>query len=251
MIIKIILSSLVCVNILSAGGVENKPKHETPNRSLGLAVLHKTSPYQGQENRTRVLPSIWYKTGGFFIRNTSMGFQLYNEDKLQIEISTKYHFEAYEESDSEALLGMEDRDGTLVTGLSLQYKFDFSTVQFSAFSDILDNHNGQELQLKFTKNWRWRFLSIDPYVGLSYLSKDYSNYYYGVRDKEVTANRSIYDPGQTFNWNTGISFRAGLYENFMLFTNLKTDFLSSKIDDSPIVDQDILYTSIIGISYSF
>jgi MipA family protein len=251
MIYKIVLSLLLCLNILSAEELEKRPKYKVPNRSLGLVALYSTSPYQGQEDRTMIVPSIWYKTGGFFIRNTSLGFQVYEEDRFQIELLAKYHFEAYRESDSETLAGMDDRDATVEAGLKLQYKFDFSTVELSAYSDVLDNHSGQELELKIKKNWRWRFLSIDPYVGLSYFSNDYSNYYYGVRTKEATIERASYDLGQTFNWNTGISLRAGLNENVMLFTNFKVNFLDSKIDDSPIVDQDILFTAIIGVSYSF
>ncbi|MCI5124619.1 MAG: MipA/OmpV family protein, partial [Candidatus Electrothrix sp. AR5] len=187
----------------------------------------------------------------FCIRGTGAGIHVYQAEHLSIDLLGKYRFEAYEEGDSNSLIGMKERDGTVEAGLAVQWRLEQAVLSCRVFTDLLNEHGGQEINLRIKKPFRWRMLFVAPYLGVSLHSDSFSNYYYGVDASEAIAGRPEYELGWTANWQAGLALRVGLTQNIMINTLFGLKLLDQEITDSPIVDQDALFFGMAGIAFGF
>ena len=87
--------------------------------------------------------------------------------------------------------------------------------------------------------------------GLSWRSENLNNYYYGVRAKEATANRTVYKSGNSVNPYAGVVLDYQLAERWSIFSMFRNEWLGNEITDSPIVDQDSKISLILGLLYCF
>ena len=78
-----------------------------------------------------------------------------------------------------------------------------------------------------------------------------ADYYYGVRSQEVTASRPAYSPNDAFNPVAGFDFYVGLSEDWLLISRMRLSFLDDEISDSPIVEDDMTQTYLIGVARMF
>ncbi|CAK8715117.1 hypothetical protein KKHLCK_04215 [Candidatus Electrothrix laxa] len=173
------------------------------------------------------------------------------DERLSVDLLGKYRFEAYEEGDSDALIGMKERDGTVEAGLAAQWRLEQAVLSCRVFTDLLNKHSGQEINLRIKKPLRWRMLFVAPYLGVSLHSDAFSNYYYGVDSSEVIVGRTEYELGWTTNWQAGLALRVGLTENIMITSLFGLELLDQEIIDSPIVDQEVLFFGMTGIAFGF
>lgn len=176
---------------------------------------------------------------------------LYQDEQFSVDLLGKYRFEAYEAGDSASLIGIKDRDGTVEAGLGADWRFEQVVLSGKVFTDLLDEHGGQEINLRLKKPFRWRMLFLAPYLGVSLRSDDFSTYYYGVDATETIAGRPEYELGWTTNWQAGLAIRVGLNQNIMLSTLFGLEILDQEIADSPIIDQDTQFFTMLGIAYGF
>jgi outer membrane protein len=88
-------------------------------------------------------------------------------------------------------------------------------------------------------------------LGLNLRSENLNNYYYGVRGKEATANRTAYKSGSSVNPYAGVALDYQLAGRWSIFSMFRNEWLGSEITDSPIVDQDSKISVILGLLYRF
>ncbi|MGB5684660.1 MAG: MipA/OmpV family protein, partial [Candidatus Electrothrix sp.] len=224
-----------------------------PVLSLGTGAVFSTTAYQGADNKVIAIPVIMFSGEHFFIRGTGAGMHIYKnkDERLSIDLLGKYRFEAYEEGDSDALIGMKERNGTVEAGLAAQWRLEQAVFSCRVFTDLLNEHGGQEINFRIKKPFRWRMLFVAPYLGVSLHSDSFSNYYYGVDASEAIAGRPEYELDWTANWQAGLALRVGLTRNIMINTTFGLEFLDQEITDSPIVDQDALFFGMAGIAFGF
>jgi hypothetical protein len=89
-----------------------------------------------------------------------------------------------------------------------------------------------------------------PSVKFSYLSDDYSRYYYGVADYEARPSRPAYQPGAATTIWAGFTLGYELTPHWLLSTTVGIEYLDSAITSSPIVDRDKLWSASIGLAYN-
>jgi outer membrane protein len=243
--------------VVSNTEAQPRARGAVPTFSLGTGAIYATTVYQGADNKVIAIPLIMFSGEQFFIRGTGAGMHVYQDERLSIDLLGKYKFEAYEESDSASLVGMKDRSGTVEAGLAAQWRlkrferFEKIVLSCQVFTDLLNEHGGQEINLRMKKPYRWRMIFIAPYLGVSLHSDTFSNYYYGVDASEAIAGRPEYNLGWTANWQAGLALRVGLTPNIMVNTMFGLELLDQQITDSPIVDQDARFFSMVGIAYGF
>lgn len=197
------------------------------------------------------IPLLMLSGEQFFIRGTGAGVHVYQNGQLSVDLLGKYKFDAYKAGDSASLVGIKDRNGTVEAGVTVNWRFEQAVLSCKGFTDLLNEHGGQEINFRIRKPVRWRMLFFDPYLGISLLSDNFSTYYYGVDSTEAIAGRSEYDPGWTVNWQAGLALRVGLTRNIMFNTLFGLEILDHEITDSPIVDQDALFFGMAGIAFGF
>lgn len=228
-----------------------QPRGAAPVFSLGTGAVFSTSLYQGADNNVIAIPLIMFSGEQFFIRGTGAGMHVYQDERFSVDLLGKYRFESYEEGDSASLIGIKDRHGTVEAGLAAQWHLEQAVLSCRVFTDLLNEHGGQEINLKIKKPFRWRMLFVAPYLGVSLHSDAFSNYYYGVASSEATAERPEYELGWTANWQAGLALRVGLTQNIMINTLFGLELLDQEIANSPIIDQDALFFGMAGIALGF
>ncbi|MDU9048264.1 MAG: MipA/OmpV family protein [Candidatus Electrothrix sp. Rat3] len=235
----------------AVSNADAQPRGGAPTFSLGTGAVFSTSLYHGANNNAIAIPLIMFSGEQFFIRGTGAGMHVYQDKGLSVDLLGKYRFEAYEEGDSASLVGIKDRNGTVEAGVAVNWRLEQAVFSCQVFTDLLNKHGGQEINLRIKKPFRWRMLFVTPYLGISLHSDASSTYYYGVDASEAIAGRPEYELGWTANWQTGMALRIGLTQNIMISTLFGLELLDQEITDSPIVDKDALFFGLIGIAYGF
>ena len=103
---------------------------------------------------------------------------------------------------------------------------------------IFNKSEGYEVKAKIGKAYRFGPVFFEPNLSINHLDKNHVDYYYGVRDFEVTQNRALYKGDSAINQSIGLSVSTPIF--FGGFTQLAIDYTiyDSSITDSPLVDRD-------------
>jgi outer membrane protein len=216
---------------------------------IGMGALYQQRPYKKVDSDIYPVPIISLEYKRFFIDETIFGFHLLDTDEFKFSIVGAPRFWGYDADDSTALNGMQDRKASFDGGLRARWKNKFFTFTLTGLTDLLDEHQGQEVDLSLSKELWGRFLT--PHIGVRWFSKDLVDYYYGVKSSEVTATRPAYEPDDTLNYVAGLTIAIPLGERWALITDVQYELLGDEIEDSPIVDEDGISRYLVGIVYRF
>lgn len=218
----------------------------------GAIVLIGSNPYRGGDVVTRVFPSLSFVGERFFLVGPRGGLNLYRSPWLNVNLNAEFKFAGDAFEDEAFLSGMEKRRDTVMAGFDASLRaLGPWRVELSAQTDVLDRHNGQQVDLSVSRNWRGRKWSVAPGAGLVWRSANYNDYYFGVRESEATADRSAYDPGSSIELLARVFGRYEFNERWSLLGSLRMEFLSEEVQDSPIVDKRQVTSSFIGFNYAF
>ena len=219
---------------------------------LGAGAWYETSPYKGADDEILPVPLIFYQGDRFFIRYNQLGCKLIEWNNIGVSAIGIYRLDGYEEDDSDFLNGMDDRNSTIDIGLNIEFETGHGELELELLTDALGEHKGQEVKVSWEKNYRikdrW---SIEPSIGLSWQSSKLADYYYGVKTTEATSSRPAYNVGSALNWKMSLKGKYKISDHWMLMSGIEVELLDSDINDSPIVDNDTLFSGMLGIIYRF
>ncbi|MGV6820880.1 MAG: MipA/OmpV family protein [Parvularcula sp.] len=222
-------------------------------KAIGIGVAVRTQPYLAfkDDATVNVIPSLVYDKGRFWVQGKQVGLILTDPETdgpWELSAILDYRFEGYSASDSPALVGMEDRDGTLEGGAVLTYNMGEARLVGQGRGDLLDTHGGFDLIGQAEYDWRpAKYTLIRPYAGIQYRAADQADYYFGVREGEALATiqvdggpvaRPAYAPGETINPFVGVTLNQALSRHLAVSVYAQHDFFPDEIKDSPIVDAD-------------
>ncbi len=219
--------------------------------TLGLGAAYKTSPYRGVENKTTPFPLLSYQGERVFLRGPQAGYILIKEKGFAVTVLGNYRLQGYESSDSRFLKGMEDRHGTLESGLQASFKNSFGQIRLTWLSDLLNEHSGHEAKMTLSKSFRFKKLMIVPSVDATWQSEQLADYYYGVEQKEARFDRPAYQVDSTLVYSAGLMVNFMMNERWSITSRVSLVKLSDEISDSPIVNEDIATKGFLGVGYRF
>jgi len=249
---KFIFSFILTFIVSSAHAIEPSPKNE--NKILGGGILIAASPYTDDDNTIIPVPIISWRHEAFFIEGIRGGVILAEKDACRLDTYIAPRFMGYDDDDTNILNGMEDRDYSLDGGLQFEWFFSKEkklSLITSFASDLLNEHSGHESKLMFKKMIEGRIFQLIPGAGIKWQSENLINHYYGVRLLEATSARSTYEPESALNYFIDINFNLGLAQKWFLITTFNAEFLDNEIKNSPIVNEDVLFSGVIGIARKF
>jgi outer membrane protein len=215
-----------------------------------VGAFYSTEPYKGFDGELRAFPTLIYFGERLTVTGPRATYRLGRWSGLSLRAVVNYDFSGYEEDDSDALRGMDDRDGTLEAGLGVSRKLPAKLEIAAALgTDVLGTHDGQKGRLELQRNQTWGAWRLGVGVGVTWLSADNADYYYGVRPAEAAPGRPAYELDDAFN--PGIEFRITWMptDRLTLMAMPRVELLDGEIRDSPIVGEDALFAAILGISY--
>jgi len=253
------IRSLVFAACLAAAGtasgtdVARIPIIDAPpgTPALGGGLRIGTSPYAGDEVFVDLVPLYLYEGRFLYAHGTEFGAHLFRNDTFSVGALARYRFTHLDPDESEQLAGLEERDQTVDGGVAIQWRGAWGEIEGDWVTDLRDRHEGEEFNLTYRYRWEVGSWMLSPFVGLTFQNDDLTGYYYGVSEAEATDTRPAYDPGNARNFSFGLNLWYQLTDHIFLFGNTGFETLGSSIQDSPIVEEDVLTTAFVGAGYLF
>ena len=188
-------------------------------------------------------------------RPFTLGYSLQRTRHFVVNIIAESLFQGFDQSSQNhgtQLNGINERKTSLDAGLEAYYSHRYGETRFRALYDISNTHNGYIMAFDhayplFMKRW-----TIWPSYGITWLSENTTDYYFGIDQNEITPSRPFYQPSNSFThklnlyiayqYNTHFSFIG--YGDYILF--------SSNIKNSPLVTtSNNSYRIGLGVMWSF
>jgi outer membrane protein len=148
---------------------------------------------------------------------------------------------------------MEDRKMSWDAGVKVTYALpnDAATLTAKALADVLSRYDGASYELSIGKEIKGRIFRLTPSLGVRYLDRALTGYYYGVEGSEVRAGRSAYTPHAAVDPFADVVFTCGISEKLIIVTKVGVESLDSQIRNSPIVDENYVLSAAAGLTYRF
>jgi outer membrane protein len=224
--------------------------------SLGLAFATSQNPFAGSGNSLVAYPYLTsfshsaFTEDWFLIRGENWGFRHITESDWEFGAIARLQTLGLGAASNDELLGLEERRWAVEAGPLIGWRRWPVHLQFRSYWEIPDRHDGTTTELEFSLPRQFRRGFFVPAVKISYLDEDYSDYYFGVAPQESSASRPEYRPGAVTNTWVGFTLGYELTPRWLLKTSVGLEFLDSAVTDSPIVDEDRLWSGSIGLAYN-
>ncbi|HOY10452.1 MAG TPA: MipA/OmpV family protein [Candidatus Omnitrophota bacterium] len=215
----------------------------------GLGVRYAESPYIDKDHDVCPVPLIVGRYKNFFMDGRKLGYVLKRFPSGDLSLVGVPRFNGYDHDDSPFLDGMDDRDSGIDGGIRCLWSHRFFSLELVGVSDLFNNHQGQEMKVLVSHQFYQGFLT--PRVGVSWLNEDIVDYYYGVRGEESRPGRPAYEGGPAVNFTAGIQMALPVRASWVLVTDVQFEELGSKIEKSPLVDKQRLWTTVVGLVFHF
>lgn len=229
----------------SAATVElRRPLGERGRIGAGVGVIFSSSPYGGSDSATVIpIPAITYTGERLQIFGPQARYLIAEPGPVRLGLAANYRPPAYDEDDSPLLLGLGDRDGTLLAGpeviVELPAAIDLS---LGYRHDVLDQIGGGEATAELDRSYSIGTLRLTPSVGIRWTSEELVRHDYGT---------PAYRPGSMFSVEAGLSAGVELTESWWLAARIGIERLGSEATDSPIVGDDVKISGFLAASYLF
>ena len=248
--------SLVC-EVASGGELMDYIRnYDLNNYALGLAVTTSQSPYVDDDSSTWGYPYLSsFRNAAFtddwlLINDGDLGARWVSDNGWVLGAVGRLNTDGFGNTESEELQGLEERQWTVELGPMIGWRGWPLHLEYKLYMDAFNRADGLkgEFTLSFPKEFSWGYLV--PYVKLVRQDSDYNNYYYGVSASETTPTREQYTAGASNNFVA--QFRAGyaISESWLLTGYVASEWLGSSIQDSPIVDEEQLWSFNLGLAYN-
>lgn len=216
---------------------------------LGVGAGVAPSQYSGDRTRYTPIPLIFFDDKWVHALGTTLDLKVGKWDGVSVTLRGKYALgDGYKGSDAPILNGMQNRHGAFWFGPAFAWDTGFGTLS----GDVLTGGNkGQQAHLSFGKSFGFGRLSVEPHIGAEWLSHNYVDYYYGVRQSEATASRAAYTGTSTIDVELGtrVSYNFTAHQSATL--DVGVTHLGGGITDSPIVGRKFVPRAIVGYLYRF
>ncbi|MCA1325907.1 MipA/OmpV family protein [Herbaspirillum sp. alder98] len=219
--------------------------------ALGVAAGVERSPYRGYGNKTRALPLLMYNGSRFRFVGTTADLKLGALGPVSFDLRAKYADDGYKAGDAPILNGMEERKDGFWAGAHAMWRNPYADLSLEWLTDASGHSSGQTLKLLAEHRFKTGRLTFVPYLGANWMSSNYVDYYFGVRQNEATAQRAAYRGGSTTNLVGGLRTDFSFTQSQSLFLDLRLTHFGSGITDSPLVDRSSAAAVRAGYLYRF
>lgn len=229
---------------------------------LGVGAILQNSPYAGEGLRVQPVPLISYDGERFFFRGITAGWQFVENETFELAAIAQLRFDGFEikelgrrelaQNGLDSRL-LEDRDDSLDAGISASWSGSAGELELELLSDVTGKSKGQEFSLQYGYTLDLGPTQITPNIGVTYLSKDMANYYYGTLNSEVARGVIDYKPDAATIPYVGVNFMRSFGNNWTFLAMLEYSVLPNKIKDSPLLERNANGAGelIIGVQRAF
>ena len=220
---------------------------------VGIGAVAQSSPYlDSTDNPSQVFPAIAYIGERLQWFGPALQYSLVGSGAVRLALTANYRIGTYDEDDSDALAGLGDRDGTLLAGLSVRIDLPKGLLLNVGYQhDVLDQIGGGEGNVTLSRGFQFGKVRLSPQLAWNWTSSELSQHDFGVPIEAANAQRPAFRLGSTANLALGINANVELTEAWRLNLALNAEDLDSDIGNSPIVDEDQLFSGFFTLTYTF
>jgi outer membrane protein len=251
---KILISAgLLCAfSSLAVQAQETPPEGDKSTWLLGIGGGLQKKIYAGSDTKFRVLPLLTYENSWVKVAGPGVGLKLGRSGGFSYMLNARYALgDGYKSSDAWVLEGMNKRKASVWVGPEVSWDSDFGRLSAGVQADASQKSEGYQATLNYSRDFRFGRFSIGPNVGLSWLSSQYVDYYYGVTEAEATNWRSQYEGKASLNLGVGLRGRYMIDAHQFASFELGVKHYGSGITDSPLVDRRYQPQLSLGYAYRF
>ncbi len=234
---------------------------DIPEGTLGLGFGWRfgDSPYRGiddisskeTDEESDLLPFYFYQGKYLFSHGSTAGVHLFDTGTFSLDALIAYRFDRLEPERDEYFTGVDEREQSLDGGLRANVAGDWGKLSLTWLTDTLDRHNGEEVDLTYRFTWVGDKWTISPFASYVHWDESLTDYYYGVSGSEARDDLPVYRPGAATTWRAGVNTSYRLSKRLRVFANVAVDRLDDVVADSPLVDEDWLPATTVGLAYAF
>ncbi|HEX9395578.1 MAG TPA: MipA/OmpV family protein [Burkholderiales bacterium] len=147
--------------------------------------------------------------------------------------------------------GMALREPGIDAGVAVRRSFSWGTPYVEATRDVSDRSEGYELKFGYWNDWTRGRFQVKPHAAVSLREARLNNFYYGVTPAEATAQRPAYAPGGGADVELALYGTYRLTETWQVVAGLSALRRASSVRSSPIVDDRMETTAMVGLLYDF
>jgi outer membrane protein len=243
-------AGLAAVTCCGAAETNGKDANE-PTIYLGGGAVVSTRSYIGVDPRVYPVPLFAYEGKRLYLRGVVGGYRLLMGEGWSVGPVVQPRFDGYDQEDSSALKGMDERHWSLDAGVAASWLTKIGLFGLSAVTDALGKHKGQELEFSYTILFNLAGFDFIPSAGIRWKSQDLVDYYYGVQPSEVRPGRPAYEGQDALDPFARLAVRRKLTDRWSLLAAVQYEWLDDAITDSPIVDANYDASFLVGALYSW
>ncbi len=220
---------------------------------IGLATSANNSFYSGVDEEHYIFPLVIAEYDRFYLKGTHGGYRLLQDKEGQsLALEFRRTFDGFSSKDSNALMGLADRNGAWEAGLAYERNLAGGQVKAKLLHDISNNHNGFSSRLEYERP----LLINEPhmvtwYAGAEYWNSKKTNYYFGVTREEQTSVRSTYAADESYSLFLGSNALKRISKKITLIVSAEYLWMTDVVDDSPLTTRQEQYSAYAGIFYQF
>ena len=229
---------------------------------LGIGAVGSDSPYAGEGMRVVPVPLISYEGEKFFFQGIRAGWRFVRSDAFELAGIAQFRFDGFDIKDlSRQKLAangldarqLEDRDDSLDAGVAAKWTGSVGELEVELLTDVTDRSGGQQYSFQYGYPLHFGQTMVTPNVGVTLLSDDSANYYYGTLDEEVARGALDYKSDAATIPHVGVNVMRFFGNNWTFLAFLKYSLLPDEITDSPLLepDSDGSVSALIGVSRGF
>lgn len=195
------------------------------------------------------------ETHPFTGRPLTLGYSLQRTKNFVVNIIAESVFLGFDESSQnhgDSLTGINKRNTSLDSGIEAYYSHKYGETRLRLLHDISNTHNGFVIALDYAYPLFFNKWIVWPSYGISWLSDDSTDYYFGIDKNEVRPDRPEYTPSSaiTHKLNIYAAYQHNTHLSFLVYGGYS--IFSNNINDSPLVrpNNDSLQLGM-GVMWSF
>lgn len=223
---------------------------------VGFDVSNQGQRYKNAKEKTWGLLNFQYRGEKLNIGHQGISYEFSNNEKYAIEALLASNNYGYEDNDSKILKGMDKRDASIDLGGRVIINTAVGPAVFSATKDV-NSSKGYEAEFKLggiaphSKHWTGhKEFKVAAVAGVRYQSKKVTNYYYGVKQSEATANRRAYKADAATTPYIGVETQMDISPHFTINGGLTYEKRAKSIRNSPITDNK-KYQPVANIGFTY
>ena len=221
--------------------------------TIGAGAYVQSQPYANVNTIVLPSPVIFFDNGIFYVRWTRIGLYFLGEKtddfSWGFSLTAQPRAFGYESSD---IVGMDERKDTWEGGLAFSMQKNDAYLEVIALHDVLNSYKSWIINTEIGYDFKIADFSFYPSFIAEYQSKDFLDYYYGVRSVEAArSSQTAYLPKAGMQLGVQTYIKYPFTKNVSALVNLRVDKLPSQATSSSLVNEDYMYSGLASLIYTF